>query len=99
MPQLANYPDHKTSGDATIDPAYGRYFCDNAEIVRVLVVRTSGDTAAAEARLVDISQTGTKLLLDAEIPRDEQVTLDFQATEFDLPVSAEIGRASCRERG
>jgi tetratricopeptide (TPR) repeat protein len=91
MSQLASCLDHNTFGDETNHAVNNRFFCDNVETIRALVVRALGtDSAAVEASLVDISQSGVKLLLDANFPQGEPLELEFRATGVELPVFAVV---------
>ncbi len=84
MSQLEGCVDPQAIGDET--ESY-RFFCDNPETIRVLIVRAAGrEPAAVAGRLFDISLSGTKLLLDYNVSTGEQVTLQIVASDFELSI-------------
>ena len=72
------HPDDETEENT-------KYHCDNPETIRVVVSRGEGIyPAAVEARLVDISQRGTKLVLKSNLSQGELITLSLQTAEFEM---------------
>ena len=78
------HPDDETEENT-------KYHCDNPETIRVVVSRGEGIyPAAVEARLVDISQRGTKLVLESNLSQGEAITLSLQTAEFEMAAPAVV---------
>ncbi|MCH7725537.1 MAG: PilZ domain-containing protein [Planctomycetes bacterium] len=86
MSQLDDCPDPVTLGYDAFGDENSRYYCNNPEAIRVLVRVKGQNSATLEARLVDISSRGTKLLLETSLPQGEQVTLLLQAAAVKLSI-------------